>query len=157
LVVAGLVDEPDLLADAGLLAGLLDAICLAETAVATIVLPSVWYLTVTFDPTATAPSFCVDPFIENVMSPPFFPDFVITSVLLSIDFTVPLVECVAVELLLLFAADFVAGFACALAVVAAAIEHAAANARAVINGRMSVLPFHGPLHTAPMIGTLTDD
>jgi hypothetical protein len=156
LVVAGLVDEPDLLADAGLLAGLLDAICLAETAVATIVLPSVWYLTVTFDPTATAPSFCVDPFIENVMSPPFFPAFVITSVLLSIDFTVPLVEWVAIVLLLLFAADFVAGLVCALAVVTA-IEHAAANARAVINGRMSVLPFHRPLHTARMIGTLSRD
>jgi hypothetical protein len=134
-----LLVEPDLLA-AGFAVDLLDAICLADTAVATIEPPSDWYLTVTFDPTATAPSFCVDPFIVNVMSPPFLPAFVITSVLPSIDLTVPLVEWVAVELLL-FAADFVAGFACALAVVAAAIEHAAANASAVINGRMSVLPF----------------
>jgi hypothetical protein len=65
------------------------------------------------------------------MSPPFFPGLLITSVLLSIDFTVPVVEWVAI-----FAAVFAsvfAGFACAPVVVTAAIEHAATNARAVMN------------------------
>src|SRR5690348_1535216 len=99
-------------------------------AVATMLLPSVWYRTVTMEPTATLASFCVDPFTENVMSLPPLP-LVITNVLASIDFTVPEVEWVAT-----FAVDLAADLVCAFGVATAHVAHAATRATAEMNFRI---------------------
>ena len=130
----------------------------AFTAVATIELPSIRYRIETGDPVVIEPSRWVVVSSLNDISPPFFPDFVMTSVEASTDLTTPSTEWVAADAGFADLDELDAGFAVwANAEPETASAPASINAVSVYRMRVSLLwaatlrrcPSFQPSHLSP--------